>query len=62
MNQHAPSLTLDSYLLRSLAIAGWAPSFVDCAVTGAPGPHTYFVIQLGGVVSDDLVTLPVDEA
>ena len=50
--EHSPSLTLDSYLLRSLSIAGWAPSFVDCAVTGAPGPHTVFVAQLGGVVSD----------
>lgn len=50
--EHHPSLTLDSYLLRSLSIAGWAPSFVDCAVTGAPGPHTVFVPQLGGVVAD----------
>ena len=50
--EHGASLTLDSYLLRSLSIAGWAPSFVDCAVTGAPGPHTAFVVQLGGVVSD----------
>jgi DNA repair protein RecO (recombination protein O) len=50
--EHAPTLTLDSYLLRSLSIAGWAPSFTDCAVTGAPGPHTVFVIQLGGVVAD----------
>ena len=52
--EHSPSLTLDSYLLRSLSIAGWAPSFVDCAVTGAPGPHTVFVAQLGGVVSDEV--------
>ncbi len=50
--EHAAGLTLDSYLLRALAIAGWAPSFGDCAVTGAPGPHTAFVPQLGGVVSD----------
>lgn len=50
--EHDTGLTLDSYLLRSLSIAGWAPSFVDCAVTGAPGPHTAFVVQLGGVVSD----------
>ncbi len=50
--EHGSSLTLDSYLLRSLSIAGWAPSFVDCAVTGAPGPHSAFVVQLGGVVSD----------
>ncbi len=50
--EHAAGLTLDSYLLRALSIAGWAPSFGDCAVTGAPGPHTAFVPQLGGVVSD----------
>lgn len=52
--EHPSGLTLDSYLLRALSIAGWAPSFVDCAVTGAPGPHTAFVVQLGGVVSDDV--------
>jgi len=52
--EHDPSLTLDSYLLRSLSIAGWAPSFEDCAVTGAAGPHTVFVVQLGGVVSDEV--------
>ena len=51
--EHHPSLTLDSYLLRALSIAGWAPSFVDCAVTGAPGPHTAFMPQLGGVVADE---------
>ncbi len=52
--EHDSSLTLDSYLLRCLSIAGWAPSFVDCAVTGAPGPHSVFVAQLGGVVADDV--------
>ncbi|OUE26884.1 DNA repair protein RecO [Clavibacter michiganensis] len=50
--EHGASLTLDSYLLRSLSMAGWAPSFQDCAVTGAPGPHSAFVVQLGGVVAD----------
>ena len=50
--EHSAGLTLDSYLLRALSIAGWAPSFADCAVTGAPGPHTAFVVQLGGVVAD----------
>jgi DNA repair protein RecO (recombination protein O) len=52
--EHPPTLTLDSYLLRALSIAGWAPSFSDCAVTGAPGPHTVFVAQMGGVVSDEV--------
>jgi DNA repair protein RecO (recombination protein O) len=51
-HEHAPQLTLDSYLLRALSIAGWSPSFGDCAVTGAPGPHSAFVVQLGGVVAD----------
>ncbi len=50
--EHSAGLTLDSYLLRSLALAGWAPSFSECAVTGLPGPHTAFVVSLGGMVSD----------
>ena len=52
--EHSPGLTLDSYLLRALAIAGWAPSFDACAVTGEPGPHSAFVAQLGGVVADSV--------
>lgn len=52
--EHDQRLILDSYLLRSLAIAGWAPSFRDCAVTGKPGPHSAFVVQLGGIVSDEV--------
>ena len=50
---HDPQLTLDSYLLRALSIAGWAPSFGDCAVTGAPARTPAFVVQLGGVVADE---------
>ncbi len=48
--EHAPSLVLDSYLLRALAIAGWAPSFSECARCGAPGPHHSFAVALGGSV------------
>lgn len=51
--EHDPQLTLDSYLLRALSVAGWSPSFGDCAVSGAPGPHSAFVVQLGGVVADE---------
>lgn len=47
-------LILDSYLLRALSIAGWEPTFSDCAVTGEPGPHTVFIVQAGGVVSDSV--------
>lgn len=49
-NEHHPTLTLDSYLLRALSLAGWAPTFVDCAMCGAPGPHQHVSIQHGGVV------------
>jgi DNA repair protein RecO (recombination protein O) len=48
--RHAPTLVLDSYLLRSLAIAGWAPSFADCARCGRPGPHRAFAVGHGGAV------------
>jgi DNA repair protein RecO (recombination protein O) len=51
--EHAPGLTLDSYLLRSLSIAGWAPSFGTCSRCGRPGPHGRIVPQLGGVVCEE---------
>lgn len=51
-HEHGASLTLDSYLLRALSLAGWAPSFLDCARCGAAGPHNALVVQLGGVVCD----------
>jgi len=48
--EHDPGLVLDAYLLRSLAVAGWAPSFHDCARCGAPGPHKAFNLASGGTV------------
>lgn len=51
--QHDAELVLNSYLLRSLAISGWAPNFYDCVLCEAPGPHLAFVVQLGGVVCSD---------
>ena len=51
--EHAPGLILDSYLLRALSIAGWAPNFLECSRCSKPGPHRAFVIQAGGVVCDD---------
>ncbi|KFF60690.1 DNA recombination protein RecO [Cryobacterium sp. MLB-32] len=50
--EHGQSLTLDSYLLRAVSMAGWAPSFQDCARCGAVGDHSAVVVQLGGVVCD----------
>lgn len=48
--QHASRSILDSYLLRVMALSGWAPSLSECARCGAPGPHDAFVAQLGGMV------------
>jgi DNA repair protein RecO (recombination protein O) len=52
--EHGPGQVLDSYLLRSLAVAGYAPSFDACARCGempAGGvPHRYFNASMGGVL------------
>lgn len=48
-----PGAVLDSYILRALAVAGWAPSFTDCVRCGAAGPHAALNVQLGGVVCAD---------
>lgn len=48
--EHVPRHTLDSYLLRALSLAGWAPALDDCARCSATGPHDQFLAQLGGVV------------
>lgn len=45
-----PGLVLDSYLLRALAVGGWAPSFTECALCGTPGPHHAFSVASGGAV------------
>ena len=44
------SLILDAYLLRSLAVAGYAPSLTDCSRCDAPGPHKFFSLHGGGSV------------
>lgn len=48
--EHVPRSILDSYLLRVMSLSGWAPSLDDCARCGTPGPHSTFVVQLGGLV------------
>ncbi len=45
-----PGLVLDSFLLRSLAVAGYAPSFSGCARCGAAGPHRSFSAASGGML------------
>ena len=47
---HGPGQVLDSYLLRSLSVAGYAPSFEHCARCGLEGPHRWFNPSMGGVL------------
>jgi DNA repair protein RecO (recombination protein O) len=47
---HSPGLVLDAFLVRSLAVGGYAPSFGDCARCTRPGPHPFFNVAAGGAV------------
>ena len=47
-----PGSILDSYQLRALAIAGYAPSFDACARCGEAGPHRSFHAPSGGMLCD----------
>ena len=49
-SQRRPNQVLDSYLLRSLAVAGYAPSFDACAHCGIEGPHRWFNPSMGGML------------
>jgi DNA repair protein RecO (recombination protein O) len=44
----APTQVLDSFLLRSLSVAGYAPSFEACARCGSAGPHRSFSMLCSG--------------
>lgn len=52
-NKYDPSMILDAYLLRSLAVGGYAPSLVNCSKCDSPGPHRYFSLVGGGSVCAD---------
>ncbi|MRK02372.1 DNA repair protein RecO [Aeromicrobium sp. S22] len=47
-----PGLILDSYQLRALSIAGYAPTFDGCARCGEEGPHRNFHAASGGMLCD----------
>jgi len=47
---HAVRLTLDSYLLRAFALAGWRPALEQCARCEEAGPHPFFSPSLGGAL------------
>ena len=44
------TMVMDAYLLRAVAVAGWAPSLSDCAKCGTSGPHEALNPQAGGMV------------
>jgi len=50
--EHDAGLVLDAFLLRSLALAGYEPSFNECATCGAPGPHRAFAVAGGGATCE----------
>ena len=50
---HDARLVLDAFLLRSLSVNGYAPSFGDCAKCGIPGPNRFFSVQTGGALCPD---------
>jgi hypothetical protein len=43
-------LVLDAYLLRSLAVAGYAPALGECARCGSRAEHRAFAVHAGGMV------------
>ncbi|MDO9379091.1 MAG: DNA repair protein RecO [Nocardioidaceae bacterium] len=47
---HEPSSILDSFQLRALSVAGYAPSFDGCARCGLEGPHRSFNPSAGGML------------
>jgi len=55
--EHEPRLVLDAYLLRSLAVAGYAPALDECAICGTRAPSDgqasglrTFGVAAGGLV------------
>jgi len=46
--EHDPRLVLDAYLLRTLAVAGYAPALDECAVCGTPDPVAEETAQRSG--------------
>ncbi|MBM9467142.1 DNA repair protein RecO [Nakamurella leprariae] len=45
-----PALVLDAFLLRAMALAGWAPALRECARCATPGPHPAFSVPAGGLL------------
>lgn len=50
--EHESGLILDSYLLRSLALSGWAPAFDVCTVCNSADPE-FFSVHSGAISCTD---------
>ncbi len=50
VGEHRSTDILNSFLLRSLAVAGYAPSCAACAHCGEIGPHRWFNPAAGGAL------------
>ncbi|MGA0003504.1 MAG: DNA repair protein RecO [Candidatus Nanopelagicales bacterium] len=48
--EHASSLVLDAYLLRSLSMAGYSPTLNACVICGAAGTQPFFHVSTGGAL------------
>ncbi|MDO4887149.1 MAG: DNA repair protein RecO [Actinomycetaceae bacterium] len=47
---HRPSLVVDSYILRAMALSGWGLALASCATCGREDDLTAFNVRSGGVV------------
>jgi DNA repair protein RecO (recombination protein O) len=47
---HASSLVLDAYLLRSLSMAGYSPTLNACVICGVAGTQPFFHVSTGGAL------------
>jgi DNA repair protein RecO (recombination protein O) len=48
--EHAASLVLDAFLLRSLSMAGYSPTLGACVICGVVGTQPFFHVSSGGAL------------
>jgi DNA repair protein RecO (recombination protein O) len=48
-----PSIVLDAFLLKLMAVEGYRPALAECAACGAPGWHARFSVARGGALCAD---------
>lgn len=51
--EHPSSMVLDAYLLRSLSMAGYAPTLDACVICGSAGNQPFFHVSTGGALCVD---------